>query len=305
MPAEVFGPNYRFLPRDEILSFEEIAAVTEVFTELGVSKVRLTGGEPLLRRNLVTLVRMLREIDAIEDLAMTTNGALLEKVAKELAEAGLGRITVSLDAVEEEAFGEMSGGGSSLEQVKRGIEASLEAGLGVKLNMVVHKGKNASQILPVARYGKSLGVPTRFIEYMDVGNHNGWTVNEVFTSAQTLEVLSGEFSFDPVSPAYRGEVARRYREEGSDWEVGLISSVTQPFCGDCGRARLTADGKLFGCLFSGRGFNLKDALRSGAGEDGLRAVFAEFWSNRTDRYSENRLQEQANGEKVEMSYVGG
>lgn len=305
MPAEVFGPNFPFLPRDEILSFEEIRVAAKVFSQLGVSKVRLTGGEPLLRRNLATLVRMLSKIEGIEDLALTTNGALLDKAAKDLAEAGLGRVTVSLDAMEESVFREMGGKGSSLEKVKRGIEASLEAGLGVKLNMVVQKEKNVAQVLPVARYGKSLGTPTRFIEYMDVGNHNGWKLGDVFTSMEILDVLSSEFSFEPVKPSYRGEVARRYREKDTGWEIGLISSVSQPFCGDCGRVRLTADGKLFGCLFSSTGLNVKNVLRSAEGEASLRKFFAAFWESRKDRYSENRLLEQTTDAKVEMSYVGG
>ena len=235
MPSEIFGPGYSFLPKAEILSFEEISRVTKIFVELGVKKVRITGGEPLLRRDLPSLVQMLAKVPEVEDLALTTNGSLLPQLAEPLARGGLRRVTVSLDALDQDIFRRMGGDATSPEQVTTGIEAALDASLDVKINMVVQRGMNERQVLPIAEYGRNLGVSTRFIEFMDVGNHNGWVRDKVFTAREILGVLRGNFNLEPVESAYRGEVAQRFRESGNIWEVGIIASVTQPFCQDCGR----------------------------------------------------------------------
>ena len=305
MPAEIFGSGYSFLPKAEILSFEEITRVVKIFAELGVKKVRLTGGEPLLRRDLPRLVQMLAKVSAFEDLALTTNGTLLPQLAEPLARGGLRRVTVSLDALDKDIFRRMSGDVTSPEHVTAGIETALDAGLGVKINMVVQRGMNENQILPIAEYGRNLGVTTRFIEFMDVGNHNGWVRNKVFTAREILDVLRGKFNLEPVESAYRGEVAQRFRESDNIWEVGIIASVTQPFCQDCGRARITADGNLYTCLFATKGLNLKKSLRSGSSDKFLCRTISSLWSVRSDRYSETRLEGEMHSKKVEMHYVGG
>ena len=305
MPAEIFGSGYSFLPKAEILSFEEITRVVKIFAELGVKKVRLTGGEPLLRRDLPRLVQMLAKVPALEELALTTNGTLLPQLAEPLAKGGLQRVTVSLDALDKDIFRRMSGDVTSPEHVTAGIETALDAGLGVKINMVVQRGINENQILPIAEYGRNLGVTTRFIEFMDVGNHNGWVRDKVFTAHEILDVLRGNFNLKPVESAYRGEVAQRFHESDNIWEVGIIASVTQPFCQDCGRARITADGNLYTCLFATKGLDLKKSLRSGSSDKFLCRTISSLWSVRSDRYSETRLEREMHPNKVEMHYVGG
>ena len=308
MPAEVFGSQYAFLKKNELLNFEEIARLTRLAAELGVHKIRLTGGEPLLRKGLDQLIKMLVEIPGIDDLALTTNGVLLPRLAQALKKAGLGRLTVSLDALENECFKKMNGRNVDVETVLKGIEAAAEAGLGIKINMVVQKGVNENEILPMARFFKETGHTLRFIEFMDVGNHNGWSMEQVFPSRKIFELIQTEFPLEPLNPNYRGEVARRYRYKGTDVEIGIIASVTQPFCANCTRARLSADGKLYTCLFATEGWDMREILRNGETDDGIRKTLREIWINRHDRYSEMRteiLKKHLHPHKVEMSYIGG
>ena len=305
MPAEVFGPGYAFLPREELLSFEEIERLARLFVELGVRKLRITGGEPTLRRDLPELVGRLSRL-GVSDLAMTTNGLLLPRLAGPLREAGLRRVTVSLDSLDPATFGQLNGLGVSPEKVLTGIEAALHAGLGVKINAVLKRGVNDSGLREFWRALRDYGT-LRFIEFMDVGNHNGWDLDSVVPSAEVLARLGGGFS--PSGRDYRGEVAERYEAEGH--EVGLISSVTAPFCGDCSRARLSAVGSVYTCLFAGSGHDLRGPLRDGASDDELRAQISGLWSARRDRYSEERHQQtpelraQRGKVKVEMSHIGG
>ncbi|WP_027482698.1 GTP 3',8-cyclase MoaA [Deinococcus pimensis] len=300
MPAEVFGPDYAFLPRSEILSFEEIERLARVFVRGGVRKLRLTGGEPLLRRDLPDLVARLSAIEGVEDIALTTNGLLLPKLAAPLREAGLRRVTVSLDALDPEVFGRMNGLGVSPSKVLEGIEAAALAGLPVKVNTVVQRGVNEEQLRALWTYFRGRSV-LRFVEFMDVGNHNGWRMEQVVPSREVLDRLGG--GFEPVDPDYRGEVAARYRDaEGH--EVGLISSVTAPFCGDCTRARLSAQGALYTCLFASQGTDFRALLRSGASDEALFATLRDVWEGRRDRYSEER-HEATPRQKVEMSHIGG
>ncbi|MGY9013891.1 MAG: GTP 3',8-cyclase MoaA [Rhodospirillales bacterium] len=253
MPAEIFGPQYPFLPKGEILTFEEITRLAKIFSVLGAIKLRITGGEPLLRRDLPLLVKMLCELGSYEDIALTTNGFLLSKYAKELFDSGL-------DSLKETTFKYINGGVSSVQDVAKGIEAAISVGLYVKINVVVQKGVNEDQIIPIAEYGNKLGINTRFIEFMDVGNHNQWIEEKVFTARDILKVLQSRFSLEPIGPSYRGEVAQRYKESGSLWEIGLISSITKPFCRDCGRARVSADGHIFTCLFGTDGFDIRSQM---------------------------------------------
>ena len=303
MPIEEFGPDHEFVPREELLSFEEIVRVTHAAVQLGVGKIRLTGGEPLMRRGFVDLVAMLSSIEGVDDLAMTTNGVLLAHRAEELALAGLSRVTVSLDALDHDKFARMNGVGAKVERVLAGIESAQTFGLPVKVNAVVQKGVNEDQILPLARWAKEVGVDMRFIEYMDVGETNGWKMTEVMSGEEILGVLQSEFEIEPVGAAYRGEVAKRWRHADGRSEIGVITSVTQPFCGDCQRARLSAEGKLFSCLFAGSGHDLRGILRSGADDDFLATTIAGIWSARDDRYSE--LRGKVVQAKAEMSYLGG
>jgi len=306
MPAEVFGPGYAFLPRTEILSFEEIARVVRVMAGLGVRKVRLTGGEPLLRRDLPALVRMLAEVAGVEDLAITTNGLLLADAAAELRAAGLHRVTVSLDALDEALFREMSGASRPVGDVLAGLEAARRVSLPVKINCVVQRGVNESEILPLARFSREHGFTMRFIEFMDVGNHNHWEPSAVVPARKVRERLAGEFALEAVDAAWRGEVARRYRYADGAGEVGFVASVTEPFCRDCNRARLTADGRLVTCLFATGGADVRAELRGGADDRELAAFVRGIWEGRSDRYSELRAEaRRASVPKVEMSYVGG
>jgi len=304
MPREVFGRDYRFLPRRELLTFEEIERVGRLFVGLGVRKLRLTGGEPLLRRDVEQLVAALAALGDV-DLTMTTNGALLAPKAAALAQAGLSRVTVSLDSLDDEVFRTMNDVDFPVARVLGGIDAAAAAGLPVKVNVVVKRGLNEGSIVDVARRFRGTGHVVRFIEYMDVGATNGWRLDDVVPAAEIVEAIDAELPLEPIAAAYRGEVARRYRYRDGSGEIGVIASVTQPFCGDCTRARLSADGKLYTCLFAVRGHDLRAVLRSGAGDDEVEATIRAVWERRTDRYSEIRTGETATLRKVEMSYIGG
>jgi len=305
MPREVFGRDHAFLPRAEILRFEEIARLARLFAARGVSKLRLTGGEPLLRRDLPELVRMLAGIPGTER-ALTTNGALLEKLARPLAEAGLDRVTVSLDSLDDAVFRAMNDAGFPVARVLAGIDAALAAGLvPVKVNAVVHRGVNDHTVVDLARHFRGTGVIVRFIEYMDVGASNGWRLDDVVPGDELVRRIGAELPLEPVPPNYPGEVARRYRYAGGGGEIGLVTSVTGPFCGDCTRARLSAEGKLYTCLFAAEGTDLRGPLRAGASDDELGALIDRVWRGRDDRYSELRTAATAGVPRVEMSYIGG
>jgi GTP 3',8-cyclase len=305
MPKEVYGREFRFLERAELLTFEEIARLAGIFAELGVRKIRLTGGEPLIRRDLERLVGMLATIPGL-DLTLTTNGSLLAQKASALREAGLERITVSLDSLDDEVFRAMNDVDFPVERVLAGIEAAAAAGLSpVKVNVVLKRGVNEDGMLDLVRYFRGSGHVLRFIEYMDVGHTNGWRLDEVVPAAEILERIGAEFPLEPVSPEYRGEVATRYRFRDGAGEIGVIASVTRPFCGDCTRARLSADGRLYTCLFAVSGHDLRAPLRSGASDDELHGRLETLWAARTDRYSELRSAATPSSPKVEMSYIGG
>jgi GTP 3',8-cyclase len=304
MPKEVFGHDYRFLPRRELLTFEEIERVARVFVGLGVHKIRLTGGEPLLRRDLEVLVERLAAIGDV-DLALTTNGSALAKKARVLADAGLDRVTVSLDSLDDEVFRAMNDVDFPVARVLAGIDAAAEAGLPVKVNVVVKRGLNEGSILEIARRFRGTGHTVRFIEFMDVGATNGWRLDDVVPAAEIVRTIGAEFALEPVDPNYRGEVAQRYRYRDGQGEVGVVASVTQPFCGDCTRMRLSADGKLYTCLFAIRGHDLRAMVRGEADDDELEGFIRAIWEGRTDRYSELRTAETRSLRKVEMSYIGG
>ena len=311
MPREIFGPGYEFLPRAEILSFEEIARLAGVFRRLGLRKLRLTGGEPTLRAELPSLVAMLRAAAPEADIALTTNGSRLASLARPLAEAGLDRITVSLDSIDAEVCRQMNGVDFPYERVLEGIDAAAAAGLApIKINAVVRRGVNDAGIADLARHFRGSRHVVRFIEYMDVGSTNGWKLDEVVPAAEVIERLGGAAELEPVGAAYRGEVARRWRWRDGSGEIGVITSVTQPFCGDCSRARLSAEGKLYTCLFASEGRDLRGPQRAGASDDDLLDLIAGIWRRREDRYSELRsAATEAAGEaparKVEMSHIGG
>jgi GTP 3',8-cyclase len=306
MPKEVFGSDHAFLPRAELLTFEEIARLVRIFAGLGVEKVRLTGGEPLVRRDLQLLVAMLAELDGINDLTMTTNGALLADKAPILKAAGLRRVSVSLDALDDDTFSRMNDVGFPVARVLAAIDAAADAGLGpVKINAVIRRGLNEHAITDLARHFRGSGHIMRFIEYMDVGHTNGWRLDEVVSAAEILRVIDTEWPLEPLSPTYRGEVARRYRYRDGAGEIGLIASVSQPFCGDCTRARLTADGQLVTCLFATRGHDLRALLRDGAPDTEIETAVRGIWRARTDRYSEIRSEATRDLPKIEMSYIGG
>ena len=307
MPKEVFGRKYKFLPQTELLTFEEITRLAGIFTALGVRKLRLTGGEPTVRRGLPRLVQMLSAVDGIEDLAMTTNASRLAAMAPELREAGLRRVTVSLDSLDDARFREMSGAEFSVDLVLDGIEAARKAGLvPVKINVVVKRGVNEADALAIARRYQGPDHIVRFIEYMDVGTTNGWRMDDVVPAAEIIEALGRDLPLEAVDPNYRGEVARRWRYAGGKGEIGVIASVTDPFCGDCTRARLSADGQLYTCLFAVKGHDLRKLLRDGADDEEIEAFLRGVWSRRTDRYSEKRTEKTATQRpKVEMSYIGG
>ena len=304
MPKEVFGRDYRFLPRRELLTFEEIERVSRVLVELGVHKLRITGGEPLLRRDLEVLVGRLAALGEL-DVTLTTNGALLSQKARALADAGLTRVTVSLDSLDDEVFRAMNDVDFPVARVLAGIDAAAGAGLPVKVNVVVKRGLNDDSVLDLARRFRGTGHVVRFIEFMDVGASNGWRMDDVVPAAEIVAAIGAEFQLEPLDPAYRGEVAERYRYRDGAGEIGVIASVTQPFCGDCTRARLSADGKLYTCLFAVRGHDLRAVLRSGVGDDEIETAIRAIWTRRTDRYSELRTADTGGLRKVEMSYIGG
>ena len=306
MPRAVFGRDHAFLPRAELLTFEEIARLVAIFTQLGVEKVRLTGGEPLVRRELPALVRLLAAIPGLEDLTITTNGVLLPEHAAALREAGLHRVTVSLDADDDPTFMRMNDAGVPVSRVLAGIEAAEAAGLGpIKLNMVVKRGWNEHAVLPMARRFRGTGRILRFIEYMDVGHSNGWRLDEVISADEIISTITAEFPLEPMAPTKPGEVAERYRYADGAGEIGIVASVSRPFCGDCNRARLSADGQLYTCLFATGGHDLRALLRGGASDQELEATLRSVWGARDDRYSEIRSAETVALPKVEMSYIGG
>ncbi len=305
MPKEHFGPGFRFLPRADLLRFEEIARVARVFAALGVKKLRLTGGEPLLRSDLPDLVAQLATIDGV-DLALTTNGSLLEARADELVRAGLRRVTVSLDSLDEAIFRQMTDAALAPAQVLAGIEAAARAGLRpVKVNCVVRRGVNDHGIVDLARHFKGSGHVLRFIELMDVGATNGWRMDQVVSGAEIVEKISRELPLEPATPSYRGEVAKRWRYADGSGEIGVITSVTSPFCGDCSRARLSAEGSVYTCLFATAGTDLRGPIRSGATDAELCELIRAVWSRRDDRYSELRSENTRSLRRIEMSYIGG
>ncbi len=304
MPKEVFGRDYSFLERRELLTFEEIERLARAFVAQGVEKIRITGGEPLVRRDLERLIAKLAAIEGL-DLTLTTNGSLLPQKAQALRDAGLQRITVSLDSLDDEVFVGMNDVDFPVRHVLEGIEAAAAAGLPVKVNMVVKRGVNEDSILPMARYFRDRGHILRFIEYMDVGHSNGWRLDDVVPAAEIVAAVDGELPLEPIEPNYDGEVARRWRYREGGGEIGVIASVTQPFCSGCTRARLSADGRLYTCLFGMRGHDLRALVRSTASDEEIHETIARIWTRRTDRYSEIRSSNTAGLEKVEMSYIGG
>jgi cyclic pyranopterin phosphate synthase len=306
MPKEVFGPDHQFLQRDELLSYEEIARLARLFVANGVEKLRLTGGEPLVRRNLDQLIGMLASIDGLRDLTLTTNGSLLRAQAQRLKDAGLQRITVSLDSLDEDVFKSMNDVGVSPKVVLDGIAAAEEAGLNpIKINAVVKRGVNDHTVVDLARHFKGTGHILRFIEFMDVGATNGWRLDNVVTAQEIIERIDAEMPIEPVTANYRGEVAKRWRYRDGSGEIGIISSISQPFCGDCTRARLSPEGELFTCLFGVRGHDFRTLLRAGASDDEISQFLASVWHVRNDRYSEIRSASTTGLRKVEMSHIGG
>jgi GTP 3',8-cyclase len=306
MPSEVFGADYVFLPREDILCFSEVETLARTMVTLGVRKLRLTGGEPLMRRDLHILVGKLAAIEGVDDIAMTTNGSLLARNAQKLADAGLHRVTVSLDSLDNAIFGKMNGVGAKADRVIEGIDAAVSAGLGVKLNAVVQKGVNESDLLPLAQFAYERSIPIRYIEFMDTGNTNGWKHEQVVPSRQVLELLKKSFPLVPVANAAIGETATRFHIDGRDgFEIGFISSVTKPFCSACNRIRLSADGHLYTCLFAQTGYDIKSPLREGETAEQLVSRISSLWSGRDDRYSELRSEGMAPVAKKEMSYLGG
>ncbi len=305
MPKEVFGPDHQFLHRDQILTFEEITRLARIFAGHQVGKIRLTGGEPLVRRDLPLLVSMLAEIPDL-DLTLTTNGSLLVKQARALKEAGLKRVTVSLDSLDDEVFKVMNDVNFPVAKVLEGMEEAAKVGLGpIKVNMVVKRGLNDSSILPMARFFREKGYILRFIEYMDVGHTNGWKMDDVVPAAEIIRMLSTEMPLEPVDPNYPGEVAERWRYRDGSGEIGVIASVTQAFCSTCTRARLSAEGKLYTCLFAVKGYDFRALLRGGATDDEISQAIARVWMERADRYSEIRSENTLSLPKVEMSHIGG
>jgi cyclic pyranopterin phosphate synthase len=305
MPKEIFGPDYKFLPRNQLLDFDEIVRLTRIFKERGIAKVRLTGGEPLLRKNIEHLIEKIAALGGL-DIALTTNGSLLKRKAQSLRDAGLDRVTVSLDAIDEPTFQKMNDAEFPVSDVLEGIDAAAAAGLSpVKINMVVKRGLNEHSILPMARHFRGSGHILRFIEFMDVGSTNGWRMDDVISSREIIERIGAVFPLEPVEAHYTGEVAERWRYRDGSGEIGVISSVTQAFCHECTRARLSTEGMLYTCLFAQSGYDLRALLRSGAGDDAIRDAITGIWQARADNYSEIRTAETAAERKIEMSYIGG
>ncbi len=306
MPAEIFGEKYEFLPKAEILTFEEITRLARIFADLGVTKIRVTGGEPLLRRDLETLIAKLSQINGIQDLTLTTNGYLLADKAQSLKDAGLHRLTVSLDAIDDQTFNLMSGRTYGTERVLEGIRAAKKAGFqAIKINAVVQKGINDHLVIDLAQHFHNTGHILRFIEFMDVGNRNNWNLDQVVPAAEIIDRIHTVLPIEPLDPNYTGEVAKRYRYLDGGGEIGVIASVTQPFCGDCTRARLSTDGKLYTCLFASEGTDLREALRRGASNAHFRDQITRIWHRRTDRYSEIRSAHTPATRKIEMYQIGG
>jgi cyclic pyranopterin phosphate synthase len=305
MPKEVFGSDYPYLKREQILTFEEITRLAKIFSKHGVKKIRLTGGEPLIRKGIVGLIEMLASIPSL-DLTLTTNGSLLSKLALPLKTAGLKRVTVSLDSLDDEIFKAMNDVEYPVQKVIEGMDAAAEVGLTpIKVNMVVKRGVNEQSILPMARFFREKGYILRFIEYMDVGHSNGWRMDDVVSSKEIINMINQEMPIEPVDPNYHGEVAERWQYKDNSGEVGFISSVTQAFCGTCNRARLSAEGKLYTCLFAIKGHDFKELLRSGATDDEISEKISQVWHKRADRYSEIRSENTIPLPKVEMSHIGG
>jgi GTP 3',8-cyclase len=310
MPKEIFGKDYAFLPRDQVLTFEEIERLARAFVALGVEKLRITGGEPLVRRDLPHLIAMLAGIRRPDggplDITLTTNGSALRALAPSLAAAGLGRVTVSLDSLDDAVFGAMNGIDFPVERVLDGIAAAQEAGLApIKVNMVVRRGVNESSVVPMAAWAREADVTLRFIEYMDVGHSNGWRLDEVVPASELIDTIAAIWPIEAADPAYRGEVADRWRYTDGGGEFGMISSVTEPFCRDCTRARVSAEGKLYTCLFAADGHDLRAVLRSGASDAELTATVEAIWLRRGDRYSELRSAATSTLPRIEMFAMGG
>jgi len=305
MPKEIFGSDYPYLPHSQVLTFEEITRLVRIFTTHGVKKIRLTGGEPLVRKDLPLLVGMLSEIPGL-DLTMTTNGSLLARNAQALNEAGLRRVTVSLDSLDNEIFKSLNDVDFPVEEVLEGMEAAEKFGMKpIKVNMVVKRGVNESSILPMARFFREKGYILRFIEYMDVGHTNGWRMNDVVSAREIVRMIDAELPLEPLDPNYKGEVAERWKYRDGKGEIGVIASVTQPFCRDCHRARLSAEGKLYTCLFAIKGHDLKSLIRGGATDEEISNEIVHIWGRRGDRYSELRSENTVGLPKVEMSHIGG
>ena len=308
MPREVFGPGYPFLHDPQLMALGELTRIVRAFLTLGVEKVRITGGEPLLRADVPELIRVLKQELGVRDVALTTNGWLLEKTAPSLRAAGLDRLNVSVDSLDDATAGKLNGLGFKVARVLRGIDAAAALGLPIKINCVVQRGVNDTELPALCEYFRERGHSLRFIEFMDVGNTNHWTPDRVVPAKEIVELIGARWPLEPIGPAYRGEVAARYRYRDGRGEIGLISSVTEPFCRDCHRARLSADGRLFTCLFASLGWDVLGCLRAGADDAELAAFLARIWRGRLDRYSDERAELLARGEaraKVEMSYIGG
>jgi cyclic pyranopterin phosphate synthase len=309
MPSDIFGEEYHFVPRAEVLTFEEIVRLARIFTKLGVCKIRLTGGEPLLRNELEILVEELARLESIEDIALTTNGFLLGEKAAALKKAGLHRVTVSLHSLDDDIFGKMNGRAFSTKKVLKGIEKAEEVGLTpIKINVVVQRGVNERAIVELARYFRERGHILRFIEYMDVGNLNGWKMDHVVPADEIVRTIDAEMPLESLERNYQSEVSLRYRYRDGTGQIGIIASVTQPFCGNCSRVRLSAEGKIYTCLFANSGHDLRGPLRSGASDEQLEGIIRAIWAARSDRYSELRATQtslEGQTKKVEMFEVGG
>lgn len=310
MPAAIFGEKYQFLPKPQLLTFEEIARLTRIIVRLGAVKIRLTGGEPLVRQDMEQLIALLNDIDGVDDMAMTTNAYLLPSKAGALKDAGLNRLTISLDSIDEDVFQHMNGGKASVAKVLEGIAAAEAVGYhNIKINTVVQKGVNDHTLVELARYFKDKGHIVRFIEYMDVGNKNGWKMDEVVPAQQIIDMIDAEMPLEPIDQNYYGEVAQRYRYKDGNGEIGFINSVTQPFCGSCTRMRLSPEGQIFTCLFGTEGTDLRDPMRAGATDDDIEQIIRNTWGNRIDRYSAIRTslteEDRDKRKKVEMYHIGG
>lgn len=308
MPKEIFGADFPFLPPEKLLTFEEIERLVKLFAELGVEKIRLTGGEPLLRKALPTLIETIVQTNGIQDISLTTNGILLSTYAKQLKEAGLKRINVSLDSLDQKQYGLLNGRNFPVERVLQSIEKAASVGLQIKINMVVQKGVNEENVVPMAKFCFEKGYTLRFIEYMDVGNTNGWNMEQVYPSRDILKTLQKTMSLEPIDANYIGEVAKRYRYVGTNKEIGFISSITEAFCSTCNRGRISADGKLYTCLFATQGTDIQTVIRNEQySDEDVKNYLSEIWNKRKDRYSEkrNELSNQHSKNKIEMSYIGG